>query len=72
MDKSLLPSELDTTKLPGWVYWLAQDADGRWWGYEVEPLQHHRGWYENEIGRNILLQQARATKEWRGRLIRIK
>jgi len=30
--------------IPEWVYWLAQDADGTWWGYEVEPHQHHQGW----------------------------
>jgi len=34
---------------PSWVNWLAQD--GAWWAYEVEPLQFHKGWYENEIGR---------------------
>ena len=72
MDNNILPATLDMTKLPNWVHWLAQDADGRWWGYEVEPHQHHNGWYENEIGRNILLQQEGASKEWRDRLIQIK
>ena len=37
----------------GWVHWLAQDADGAWWGFEVEPLMHDSGWYENEVGRYI-------------------
>ena len=23
---------------PDWVAWVAQDASGDWWGYEVEPL----------------------------------
>ena len=72
MDKNFFPAALDMAKLPDWVYWLAQDADGRWWGYEAEPHQHHSGWYENELGRNILLQQESATKEWRDRLIQIK
>jgi hypothetical protein len=37
-------------KVPAWVAWLAQDADGAWWGYEAEPNQQDRGWYENEVG----------------------
>lgn len=41
--------------LPDWVHWLAQDADGTWWGFEVEPNQSHLGWYENELGRYIRL-----------------
>jgi hypothetical protein len=46
---------IDHTKitLPEWVHWLAQDEDGSWWGYQVEPLQNHRGWYENEVGQHI-------------------
>jgi len=35
---------------PSWAKWLAQEADGTWWCYEVEPLQYHKGWYENEVG----------------------
>lgn len=37
--------------LPGWANWLAQDADGTWWGFEAEPNESDRGWYENEVGR---------------------
>ncbi|NHZ69928.1 MAG: hypothetical protein GWP20_01705, partial [Thermotogales bacterium] len=40
--------------LPAWVFWLAQDEGGAWWGYEAEPLQFHNGWYENEVGRRLL------------------
>lgn len=54
-------SDLD---IPHWVNWLAQDADGSWWGYEVEPLQHHSGWYENEVGRNIKLYSESANANW--------
>lgn len=72
MDKNTLPTELQGIEFPVWVCWLAQDADGRWWGYEVEPLERDSGWYENEVGRNILLYQAKPTLEWRDRLLRIK
>jgi len=51
-------------ELPRWVAWLAQDADGAWWGYEVEPLQYDRGWYENELGRRIPVGQDRPNSQW--------
>ena len=41
--------------IPAWVRWLAQDSDGVWWGYSVEPLRNDRGWYENEVGEYIRL-----------------
>ena len=50
--------------LPDWVAWLAQDADGSWWGYEVEPLQYHRGWYENELGRRVALDRGSPNRNW--------
>ena len=50
---------------PAWVNWLAQDADGTWWGYEIEPLRHDTGWYENEIGQYIKLKKLTASSHWR-------
>lgn len=55
----------DIEALPDWVCWLAQDADGTWWGYEVEPNQQHRGWYENEVGRSLRLLQGAPEMNWR-------
>ena len=55
-------------QLPGWVNWIAQDADGCWWGYSVEPLQHDKGWYENEVGDCILLGKDSANPAWRDTL----
>jgi len=52
-------------ELPEWVNWLAQDADGTWWAYEVEPLQHFSGWYENEVGQCIRLEKQDANENWR-------
>ena len=71
MDKNILPAELQAIEIPDWVCWLAQDADGCWWGYEVEPLEHSTGWYENEIGRNVRLCQAEAVPDWRKKLVRL-
>lgn len=44
--------------LPVWVNWVAQDGDGCWWGYSVEPLRNDTGWYENEVGECVRLGQA--------------
>lgn len=58
--------------LPVWACWLAMDADGNWWCYEVEPHQHHQGWYENEVGRNRKLGQGVGQQpDWRNSLLRI-
>lgn len=60
-----------TAALPDWVRWLAQDANGDWWGYEAEPHQHHCGWYENEVGRSLKLVAGEASADWRGSLIKV-
>lgn len=57
-------------KVPDWVAWLAQDADGAWWGYEAEPNQQHNGWYENEVGRIVRLGQAAPPADWTATLTR--
>ena len=57
---------------PTWVNWAAQDADGAWWGFEQEPLQHDHGWYENEIGRYIKLADAPANPDWQQSLQKLK
>ena len=40
----------DSNQFPRWMRWIAQDADGCWWGYEHEPHMADSGWYENEVG----------------------
>ena len=58
----------DCIELPVWVCWIAQDADGSWWGYEHEPNQGEQGWYENEVGRIIRLEKAAPNPEWRTKI----
>jgi hypothetical protein len=58
--------------LPEWVQWLTQDADGTWWGYEVEPLQKHDGWYENEVGRCIRVQSSPPNSDWQNAIYPVK
>jgi len=57
--------------IPDWVNWIAQDANGVIWGYEVEPLQHHQGWYENEVGRSIKLDVQVYNKNWANTLTKL-
>jgi len=61
-------SKLD---LPEWVRWVAQDADGVWWGYECEPLQHDHGWYENEVGRNFRIISLEENSHWQTTLQKV-
>lgn len=57
--------------LPNWVQWKAQDKDGAWWGYSVEPLEFNNGWYENEVGLRVKIQQSGANSDWKNSLIKI-
>ncbi len=57
-------------RVPEWVGWLAQDADGTWWGYEAEPNQQHNGWYENEVGRIVRLGMGTPPADWTATLTR--
>ena len=63
---------LPSQTLPDWVNWLAQDADGTWWGFEFEPNQSHQGWYENELGRYIRLYRDAPNPAWASSLIPAK
>lgn len=63
---------VEDSGLPEWVAWLAQDADGSWWGYEVEPLQYHKGWYENELGRRVVLEPGAPNPDWSKSLRRVR
>ena len=63
--------ELADCHIPEWVNWAAQDSNGNWWGYEIEPLRHENGWYENELGRYVLIATRTENDNWRNNLIKI-
>lgn len=68
-----LPTNID---IPAWVKWAAQDENGSWWGFSVEPLEHSSGWYENEVGKYVLLLEYRANRNqlmtnWQETLVRV-
>ena len=58
--------------IPDWVCWIAQDADGTWWGYEVEPNLSHVSLYENEVGKSVRLGNSEKNAEWVSTLRRVK
>ncbi len=62
----------DFSELSSWVCWIAQDADGIWWGYQVEPNQSHQSWYENEVGRSVRLGKGVLKVDWIATLERVK
>lgn len=59
-----LPPILQSKNLPEWANWVAQDQDGTWWLYEVEPNQHSKGWYENEIGLHQRIGKSDPNEDW--------
>lgn len=63
-------SAIPPETIPGWVNWIAQDANGNWWGYSVEPLMASNYWYENEVGRYIALGSAAENPQWQQTLRR--
>jgi len=65
---SKLPSNQN---YPVWAKWIAQDQDGTWWVYQVEPLQSHNGWYENEVGFIQQLCKDKPVDDWRQALHKI-
>lgn len=52
------------SQAPGWVNWVAQDANGAWWGFEVQPLPAYDYWYENEVGRYVALAKGEPNLQW--------
>ncbi len=56
--------------MPSWVRWIAQDADGAWWGFSAEPLIGDVAWYENEVGRYLRLGDGAPNPNWRQTLHR--
>jgi len=46
------------------VSWLAQDADGVWWCYQVEPNQSDKSWYENEVENSVRLGKQASNPDW--------
>ncbi len=68
----LIIMSVEFNEIPDWVCWIAQDADGVWWGYQVEPNLSHQSWYENEVGRCVCLGKQVQNPHWLATLKRLK
>jgi len=55
---------MNELNIPNWVNWIAQDANGKWWGYSAEPHCFHQGWYENEVGKTVFLAEGSPNPDW--------
>ena len=60
---------------PEWVRWLAQDANGEWWGYEVQPAKNALGrpsWDRIDFFyRACLIYVGKENEEWKDSLMRV-
>ena len=65
------PKSINHQLIPTKANWLAQDASGTWWAYEVEPLQFDKGWYENELGERWLIIKSSPPKDFKQQLIKL-
>ncbi|NOQ90441.1 MAG: hypothetical protein GQ549_05805 [Gammaproteobacteria bacterium] len=63
---------MEFNEISDWVCWIAQDADGVYWGYQVEPNLSHKSWYENEVGKSVRLGKRSLTLDWKATLKRVK
>ncbi len=68
----LILDSADSSEIPTWVCWIAQDADGVWWGYQVEPNLSHLSWYENEGGDSVRLGKGAPGLDWKSTLKRLR
>ena len=62
----------DSNQLQKWMRWIAQDADGQWWGYEHEPHLADSSWYENEVGLSEKISGIEKANKWRESLTKLK
>ncbi len=52
--------------------WIAQDANGVWWGFENKPVPGINGWIDGLDGTKILLKQdINENEQWRDTIQRL-
>jgi len=48
--------------------WIAQNEDGVWWGFEIEPVIGESVWENQNNGMKILLKEETSNKNWKDTL----
>jgi hypothetical protein len=72
LDQSEVEQLLQAEGLAGTrIRWVAQDADGTWWGFEYEPSRTEHGWQDTDGRPAIRLKRGPAEPQWRASLRRV-
>jgi len=45
--------------------WIAQNANGIWWGFEIEPVLGGEDWENQQNGMKILLKEEAGNSNWK-------
>lgn len=48
--------------------WIAQNEDGVWWGFEIQPVIGESKWENQDNGMKILLKEEIGNKKWKDTL----
>lgn len=61
----------DTVPIPPEIRWVAQDAEGIWWGFERQPVQEANGWTDHQCGNYIRIGRGARSSHWADSLWRV-
>ena len=45
--------------------WIAQNQNGVWWGFEIEPIASSEGWENQQNGMKIMLKEEGSNESWK-------
>lgn len=66
--EQLKSGETTSTTVSRKLNWIAQNEDGVWWGFEVEPVVGETDWENQNNGMKILLKEEASNKNWKDTL----
>lgn len=50
--------------IPVYINWIAQDADGDWYGYDEKPEKRGNYWYGYHLSKSYYLKESDPNEEW--------
>ena len=45
--------------------WIAQNENGVWWGFEIEPIVGTEGWENQQNGMKVMLKEEGSNENWK-------
>lgn len=57
-----------TTTVSRKLNWIAQNENGIWWGFEIEPVVGEKDWENQNNGMKILLKEEAPNQNWKDTL----